>query len=70
VISAAKRGFRAEGVELNYWLVLYSRFIALRTNTSKNASFHRKDLWKFDLSQYDNIVIFGVKEMVRGNWGL
>uniref|UniRef100_A0A0A9W502 Protein FAM173B n=2 Tax=Lygus hesperus TaxID=30085 RepID=A0A0A9W502_LYGHE len=64
VVAAAKNGFKSDGVELNYWLVLYSRISALRSGVSRNASFHRKDLWTFDLKPYDNIVIFGVKEMM------
>ncbi|CRK92512.1 CLUMA_CG006083, isoform A, partial [Clunio marinus] len=65
VIEAAKRGFEAHGVELNYWLGLYSRIAALRGGVSKTAKFYRKDLWKFPLSSYNYCVIFGVEEMME-----
>lgn len=55
----------SDGVELNYWLVLYSRFSALRSGVSKNTKFFRKDLWKFPLSSYNYCVIFGVEEMMK-----
>lgn len=65
VLSAAHAGFTpAEGVELNPWLVIYSKVQALRQGFSSTTSFHRKDLWKFSLKPYPNIVIFGVEEMV------
>ncbi|XP_053690847.1 ATP synthase subunit C lysine N-methyltransferase [Sabethes cyaneus] len=66
VIAAAKaRGIEAHGVELNPWLVLYSRISAVRTGVYANTRFYRKDLWKFDISKYNNIVIFGVEEMMQ-----
>lgn len=57
--------FQSEGVELNYWLVLYSRLAALRAGVSDHTKFYRKDLWKFPLSSYNYCVIFGVEEMME-----
>ena len=31
----------------------------------KRAHFQRQDLWKADYSKFDNVVIFGVEEMVH-----
>ena len=45
VLETAKHGFKSSGVELNYWLVLYSRYQAWKQG-QKNAAFYRKDLWK------------------------
>lgn len=67
VVAAARRGFRADGVELNPWLVQYSRVSALACGVSARTGFYRRDLWKFDLSQYRNIVVFGVEQMVKKN---
>lgn len=65
VLSAAKAGFSpAEGVELNPWLVVYSKVQALRHGLSSQTAFHRKDLWGFSLRPYSNVVIFGVEEMM------
>ena len=64
VIAAAKAGFQATGVELNPWLVIYSKFAAVKEGVRTSASFHRSDLFKFPLKPYKNIVIFGVNEMV------
>ncbi|XP_064643673.1 ATP synthase subunit C lysine N-methyltransferase-like [Lineus longissimus] len=65
VIEAAKMGFRATGVELNPWLVWYSRISAWREGVNKQTKFVRRDLWKIDPSKYDNVVIFGVEQMME-----
>ncbi|XP_053616987.1 ATP synthase subunit C lysine N-methyltransferase [Plodia interpunctella] len=65
VFTAAKLGFKAEGVELNPWLVYYSRIAALLTPQYRDTKFYRRNLWKFDLKPYENIVIFGVEQMMN-----
>ncbi|XP_049879193.1 ATP synthase subunit C lysine N-methyltransferase [Pectinophora gossypiella] len=65
VITAAKLGFKAEGVELNRWLVYYARIASLLDNQCRGSKFYRKDLWKFDMKPYENIVIFGVEQMMK-----
>ncbi|XP_065076973.1 ATP synthase subunit C lysine N-methyltransferase [Ochlerotatus camptorhynchus] len=65
VIAAAKRlQVEAHGVELNPWLVYYSRLAALKDGAFGRTKFFRKDLWKYDISGYNNIVIFGVEQMM------
>ncbi|XP_048832453.1 ATP synthase subunit C lysine N-methyltransferase [Brienomyrus brachyistius] len=64
VIAAAKQGFQAVGFELNPWLVWYSRYRAWREGVHHNTAFYRTDLWKVNFSQYSNIVIFGVPQMM------
>eukprot|EP00092_Neocalanus_flemingeri_P023475 GFUD01025455.1.p1 GENE.GFUD01025455.1~~GFUD01025455.1.p1 ORF type:complete len:242 (+),score=87.36 GFUD01025455.1:59-784(+) len=64
VIQAARSGFVAHGVELNRWLVYYSRWSAWREGVRGQATFARQDLWKSDMSKYDNVVIFGVEQMM------
>lgn len=62
VMATARNGFTSAGVELNPWLVWYSRLVAFKTKTP--AKFYRNDLWKMKLGAYDNIVIFGVEQMM------
>jgi len=67
VMATAGAGFQSTGVEINPWLVLYSRLSARRSlprPVSRQTSFVRRDLWKFPLSSYDNVVVFGVEEMM------
>lgn len=64
VFTAAKLGFKADGVELNPWLVYYSRVAALLNPEYRSAKFYRRNLWTFDLKPYNNIVIFGVEQMM------
>ena len=64
VLTAARDGFLATGVELNRWLVYYSRWTAWRAGLRLQTSFVREDLWKHDMKQYNNVVIFGVEQMM------
>ncbi|XP_062536455.1 ATP synthase subunit C lysine N-methyltransferase [Armigeres subalbatus] len=65
VIASAKRlQLESHGVELNPWLVYYSRLAALKGGVFGQTKFYRKDLWKYDISKYNNIVIFGVEQMM------
>uniref|UniRef100_A0A8D8ULQ0 Protein FAM173B n=1 Tax=Cacopsylla melanoneura TaxID=428564 RepID=A0A8D8ULQ0_9HEMI len=64
VIETAKKGFKSDGVELNPWLVLYSKWSAWRQGVSRDCSFFKTDLWKYSLRPYPNIVIFGVEQMM------
>lgn len=68
VIAAAQHGIAADGVELNPWLVLYSRLSALRQSVGKRTNFFRRDLWKLDIKPYKYIVIFGVEQMVTNKF--
>lgn len=64
VLAAAKAGFYADGIDLNPWLVAFSRIQAYRLGLATYTNFYRKDLWKFNLQPYQNIVIFGVDQMM------
>ncbi|XP_067860859.1 ATP synthase subunit C lysine N-methyltransferase isoform X2 [Heptranchias perlo] len=65
VIAAAKRGFQAVGYELNPWLVWYSKYRAWREGVHHNTRFYISDLWKVNFSEFSNIVIFGVPQMLH-----
>lgn len=64
VLAAAQAGFQAVGYELNLWLVLYSKLKARLQRLHHKTTFIRGDLWKTNLKDFDNIVIFGVEEMM------
>nr|XP_039268235.1 ATP synthase subunit C lysine N-methyltransferase-like isoform X1 [Styela clava] len=64
VLEAARNGFTASGYELNPWLVFYSKVKAFRLGLSSKATFVRRDLWKTDFQKYENVVIFGVDQMM------
>lgn len=65
VIQAARMGFKADGIELNPWLVWYSRLRSLFQGTAYSTRFYTRNLWKFDVSGYDHIVVFGVDTMME-----
>ena len=51
-------------MELNRWLVYYSRWAAWRAGVRASTSFVRQDLWRHDTARYNNVVIFGVEQMM------
>lgn len=63
---AAKQNLftQVHGVELNYMLVLFSRFLAIKSGHFKYVKYFHKDLWKFPTGEYDAICIFGVESMM------
>ncbi|CAK9808251.1 ATP synthase subunit C lysine N-methyltransferase [Anthophora quadrimaculata] len=65
VFAAAKAGFKAHGIELNPWLIWYSRLKALTTGLSSQTTFIKQNLWKHNLRGYNNIVLFGVDQMME-----
>lgn len=64
---AAKQNLfsKVHGVELNYMLVLLSRFFAIRNGSYRLTRYFHADLWKFPLHDYDSICIFGVESMMK-----
>jgi len=53
------------GIEINRPLVLWSRLRALRAGLARRQiTFKTKDLWKYNISHLDNVVIFGVEQMM------
>ncbi|XP_022164775.1 protein FAM173B isoform X3 [Myzus persicae] len=64
VMNTAKAGFESVGVELNFWLVMYSRLVAMKSKIQPSPKFIRTDLWKYHLGPFTNVVIFGVEEMM------
>ena len=65
VIAAAKKNYESVGIELNFWLVLFSRFQSFSSEVSKLTKFKRANIFKHDLSNYDNIVVFGVDSLME-----
>ncbi|OQV11399.1 putative Protein FAM173B [Hypsibius exemplaris] len=65
VMAAAQKGFNSTGVEMNWWLVLWSRWRSYSLGLSKLTQFIRQDLYKCDLKSYDVIILFGVSGMME-----
>ncbi|KAK5614608.1 hypothetical protein CRENBAI_016033 [Crenichthys baileyi] len=68
VFAASSVGFQCTGFEINSVLVAYARSKACwRGIPSSQAVFVKKDLWKTDLSSYNNVTAFlapGVMEVL------
>lgn len=57
VAEFAKQGFEAAGVELNPFLVWWSRMVLKKSNL-KNARILRGDIFKTDLNDFDVVYLF------------
>ena len=62
VLQAAKLGYKATGVELNPWLVYWSRFKAKTQRLP--ATFIKGDLFDVPLSKYNVVIVFGVDSLM------
>ncbi|XP_066496762.1 adenine nucleotide translocase lysine N-methyltransferase-like isoform X1 [Tiliqua scincoides] len=59
VLEAYKQGFSpAIGYELNPWLVQLSNLRAWRAGCYGKVFYHKEDLWKADLSDCNNVMVF------------
>ncbi|XP_046143106.1 LOW QUALITY PROTEIN: ATP synthase subunit C lysine N-methyltransferase [Osmia bicornis bicornis] len=65
VFATAKAGFKAHGIELNPWLIWYSQIESIITGSSSKNTFIKQNLWKHNLKNYDNIVIFGMADVEK-----
>lgn len=63
VISATRFGAKAVGVEINPFLVVWSRLWAFILR--KDAKFKVGSYWKEDLSQYDFLFVYLYPEVVK-----
>ncbi|KAF4518928.1 hypothetical protein B566_EDAN006767 [Ephemera danica] len=64
VERASREGIKSIGVELNLWLVLYSRARAFFTGITPRPTYKRVNLWKYSLADFTDVVIFGVGPMM------
>ncbi|NWR87482.1 F173A methyltransferase, partial [Furnarius figulus] len=59
VVEAYKQGLRpALGYELNPWLLCLANYRTWRAGYHGKVSFVKKDLWKVDLSDCNNVIVF------------
>ncbi|CAJ0599327.1 unnamed protein product [Cylicocyclus nassatus] len=65
VIQCANEGVPSTGVELNGILVVYSKYRAARDGLSGVAKFHKRDIFRTDLKQYNTAVIFGAENLMK-----
>lgn len=58
VLWAAKKGYRAEGIEFNPFLTLFSRFLLLINGVRKNAKILNKNFNEHDFSKYNLVYLY------------
>lgn len=64
VIEAARRGYLADGIELNPVLVALSYWNAARAGVLGKVRFRMTDLWRIQLDQYDAVTCFGIAPLM------
>jgi 2-polyprenyl-3-methyl-5-hydroxy-6-metoxy-1,4-benzoquinol methylase len=64
VISLALAGFDVDGVEIQPWLVWRARRNVKKLGLAKKTHIYWGSFWKIDTSNYDMVVLFGVKHIM------
>jgi len=65
VISAAQKGVKAKGYEINPLLVWLSNRKIRKLGLEKLASVSLRDFWSADLSPYSVVTVFGIAHIMR-----
>lgn len=65
VIALAKAGAKTDGVEINPWLVLWSRLKIKKAGLEQTARIMKQNVWKFDFSDYTIITVFGIAHIMN-----
>ena len=60
MFSAARQGIYAHGVELNPWLVWWSRWRARLAGLNPRAAFTCGNLWRFDCRPFAAVTVYGL----------
>jgi ribosomal protein L11 methylase PrmA len=64
VISLAKAGYKADGVEIQPWLVWRARRNVAKQGLQDKVHIYWGSLWKFDVSKYNLAVLFGTPHIM------
>ncbi len=65
VIEAARRGAKADGYEINPFLVLFSRIKIRRARLSDLARVYWRNIWHVNFSGYTVVLLFGFPYMMK-----
>lgn len=64
MFAAARVGFQSSGVDLNPWLIIFSKIRARLLGLSYLTKFDKKNLFAVDLLPFNNVIIFGVDQLM------
>ncbi len=65
VIALAKAGYEVTGVEINPLLVYKSRKLIQKYGLQKKATIRWRNFWGANISEYDTIIIYGIKHIMK-----
>lgn len=65
LIAFAKKGFYADGYELNPFLVWYSRWKVKSLGLKEKVRIYWQNIWKADFSQYDAVTVYGIPQIME-----
>jgi predicted RNA methylase len=64
VFSLALEGFDVDGIEIQPWLVWRARRNVKKLGLGEKVNIYWGSFWKFDVSKYDMVVLFGAKHIM------
>jgi protein-L-isoaspartate O-methyltransferase len=66
LIACARRGSRAEGYEINPFLVIRSRRAIRKAGLQNLAVVHWKSFWHADFARFDVVMLYGITYIMEG----
>lgn len=64
VYAFARHGAQAHGLEINGFLVIWSKLYGLVQGLRGKAFFHWGNLWQYDFSSYDVVSVYGIVQIM------
>jgi cyclopropane fatty-acyl-phospholipid synthase-like methyltransferase len=64
VIALARAGFRADGVEIQPWLVIRARRKVKKLGLENKVTIYWGSFWNIDVSKYNMVVLFGAQHIM------
>lgn len=65
VIKMAKKGANAYGIEINPFLVLWSRYQIKKQGLTSKARVDWKNQWRQDFSEFNKVAVYGITYIMR-----
>jgi 16S rRNA A1518/A1519 N6-dimethyltransferase RsmA/KsgA/DIM1 with predicted DNA glycosylase/AP lyase activity len=64
VIALAQAGYSVDGIEIQPWLAQRARREVRKLGLEDKINIYQGNFWNFDVSNYDVVVLFGIKHIM------
>jgi 2-polyprenyl-3-methyl-5-hydroxy-6-metoxy-1,4-benzoquinol methylase len=64
VIALARAGYKVDGIEIQPWLVWRAKRNIRKHHLEKSVNIYWGSFWRYNLSKYDLVVVFGMQHIM------